>query len=151
MAIILSSSTDVVKVISRIDDSLCEVSDEQWKVYQDTLDETHLTFVSGKTPTRFLVKKSLSFAAQKNVANQQMGLGEDGKPEIKIGYILEEVRCALVGIENPADLPEASHIKFSRESDGFASKELIAQLNSVGIVNELFAARQLKAVNAPKK
>jgi hypothetical protein len=151
MAIKLSSPNEVLKVISRIDDSLTEdLTADEWASYLENYDETLLRFKAGMEPTRFVIKKTLSYAAQQSVANSQVGMTEDGKPQIKIGFILDEVRCALTAIENPASTPEDQRIIFVKEIDGMASKELIAMLNDAGIVQELYQARQNKSAHQKK-
>jgi hypothetical protein len=143
MAIKIGTSKENIKVICKSDDSLAEdLTNEEWAAYQESLDETKLKFVEGKKPTRFVLTKNLSFGAQQAIVNQQMSLNAEGKPEIKLGFILEEIRSVLVGIENPDNIPEDEKIIFKKESDGFASKELIASLYAAGIVMELYGVRQ---------
>jgi tRNA U55 pseudouridine synthase TruB len=36
----------------------------------------------------------------------QMGIGETGKAEVKFGFLMEEIRCSLVDIVNPENIPE---------------------------------------------
>jgi hypothetical protein len=150
MAIKTNSVADIFKVISRHDDAIPEdLTDEEFELYQATLDETHLRMAS--EPTRFVVRRTLSFTAQQEVTNQQVAIGRDGKPKVNFGFILEEIRCALIDIENPADLPEDQKLLFKRDADGFASKELIAKLNAIGIVSELYTAKQTKHKEIPSK
>lgn len=150
MALKLGSVADVFKLISRHDESLADdLTDEEFELYQESLDESHLRLKS--EPTRFVIRRTLPFAAQQEVTNQQVKVGRDGKPQVNFGFMLEEVRCALIGIENPSDMPESDKIEFKKEADGFASKELIAKLNAVGIVSEIYAAKQTKHKAIPEK
>jgi hypothetical protein len=98
-----------------------------------------LLCLSGE-PTRFVLDLHLSYAAQQLVSNQQVKIGEDGKPDFRMSFLMEDVRCALCDIENPVGI---DGVKFEKDHDGFASKELIAVLNSYGVVQTLFRARQL--------
>ena len=149
MAVKFSSEADVFKLISRHDESIADdLTDEEFELYQETLDESHLRLKS--EPTRFVVRRTLPFAAQQEVTNQQVRVGRDGKPQVNFGFMLEEVRCALIGIDNPADMVE-DRLEFKKEADGFASKELIAKLNTVGIVSEIYAAKQSKHKAIPEK
>lgn len=140
MAIKLSNNSVNLKVICRIDSAIPEdLTDSEWDLYQNSLEESHLRLT--EKPTYFIMKKSLNFGAQQNIVNQQINIDATGKPNLQLGYMLEEVRCALVDIENPSTIPVEEHIKYVKEIDGYASKELIAQLNSVGIVSQLFSIR----------
>jgi hypothetical protein len=146
MAFKFSSTNDVIKVVSRKDTALpADLLDEEFEQYQRTLDESYLRLT--EEPTRFVLKKSLPFEAQQNITNQQIGISkETGKAEMRFGFMLEEVRCALTDIENPASLPEADRLIFRRDThDRFAAKEIIAILNSEGIVSELYAAMKAGA------
>jgi hypothetical protein len=133
---LVTNTNETIKVIARQDSAISpELSDETWNMYVETLDEALLELSS--VPTRFVMKMRLSYDAQIKVQNAQVGV-EDGRAEIKIGFMVEEVRLALTDIENPAG---AGDFLFKREKDGFASKELIAELAQYGIVSQLYSAR----------
>jgi hypothetical protein len=151
MALKVISQTHNIRVISRKDDAVPEtLSDEQWEKYRDTLDEKLLGLIS--EPTRFVLKTHLPFAAQQHLASEQMHMGQDGKTEMRFGFILEEVRYALENIENPPGMEEDQKLVFAKDKDGYASKELVALLHCAGIVIELYAARSAAmARNAPTK
>ena len=143
MAIARKKFSDTISVIARIDDALerNETFESAYSLYIDTLDENVLSLLPGKLPTRFIMKRHLDYNAAKALRTDQAGVGVNGMPELRLGFMLEDVRLSLVGIENPADLPADEHIKFEKGRDGYASKELIAYLNNIGVVNDLFAAR----------
>jgi len=61
-----------------------------------------------------------------------------------MGFILDDVRCSLIGIENPDYLSLDEKIIFKKDSDGFADKDLISMLHESGVTHQLYAARQLK-------
>lgn len=133
---------DTFKIILQNDDAVPEtVTDEVYQSYLEVLDEVILGLVG--EPTRFVMKRDLSFGAHKQIASEQMGVDGDGKPQIKMGFILEEVRAALVGIENPASLKPEECLIFEKEKgDGLASKALISQLHAMGVAMSLYGARQ---------
>lgn len=139
MALVFNSQKQVIKVVSSKDSSV-KCSDEDYEKYAETLDESYLR-LEGE-PTRFLLRSSLDYKGHEIIMDKQTKMGDKGKVEFSLAYILSEVRMALVGIENPESLPKDQHIEFKRESDGYASKELIASLQSHGVVMELFKARQ---------
>jgi hypothetical protein len=150
MALKLGSVADTFKLVSRHDGSIAEdLTDEEFELYQESLDESHLRLQS--EPTRFTIKRTLTFDAQKEVTRQQVRVGRDGKPQVDFSFMLDEVRFALVGIENPVDMPEEDKIVFKKDADGFASKDLIAKLNAAGIVSEIYSAKQTKHKAIPEK
>jgi hypothetical protein len=133
---IVTKTQETVKIIVRQDSSIPEnLTDDEWESYQNSLDETFLRLKD--EPTRFVVRVSLPYEAQVKIQNSQMSYS-DGKPELKIGYIMEELRCSLVGIENPAG---SDSFCFKKDEDGFASRQLIAELAQYGLVHQLFAIR----------
>jgi hypothetical protein len=142
MAIRVGTTKETILVISKIDDAIPEnLTSEAHGEYLKTLDES-LLGLGNAIPTRFVLKKTLSFAAQKHIEDVKMGVNDEGKAEFKFGFMMETIRFALVGIENPPDMPPEQQLVFKKEADGFASRELIAYLNSAGIVQELFVAHQ---------
>ena len=84
------------------------------------------------------MRLNLPYDAQVKIQNAQLSFA-DGKPELKIGYILEDIRCALVDIKNPPGTEDG--LVFSRDDDGYASRKLISELSTYGIINQLFVAR----------
>lgn len=142
MAVILSAKRDTFDVILSFDSALA-VTDEEWKQYAETLDEGHLRFKPGQEPTRFVMKQILPYGSAKRVLNEQATY-VDNKLQVNLSYMTEEVKAALCDIKNPADVPEESRIKFEKDKDGTASEKLMELLMASGVVNELFAARQVK-------
>jgi hypothetical protein len=138
MALILTKNDGVIKVISSKDQSVC-CDEDVYAEYQKTLNEDLLK-MDGE-PTRFVLKKGLNYREQQVVKDAQVKM--DGKKlQITLSYMMEEVRIALIDIENPENLPEDQKIKYKKTEDGKTDRELIAMLESAGIVTELFAARQ---------
>ena len=144
MAILLPTQKDTFEVIVSIDSAL-DSTPEQWEKYRETLDESHLSFKEGMEPTRFVMRRVLPFALDKKVQNEKVTT-KDGKMEVQLGFISEEVRASLVDIKNPADVPQEQWIKFEKEKDGGASEKLMELLSAVSIVDELFSARQVKVI-----
>jgi hypothetical protein len=94
-------------------------------------------------PTRFVMRKVLPFSLAKKVQNDQVTT-RDGKMEVQLGFISEEVRASLVDIKNPEDVPQDQWIKFEKDKDGGASEKLMELLMAARIVDELYSARQVK-------
>lgn len=137
MALSLASQIGNIKVVSS-KDSAVTCNDEEYQSYLEDLDESKLK-LEGE-PTRFVMKRVLSYKEQEAVKNSQVKV-EKGNVSITMGFMMQEVRQALVDIENPADADPATKIEYKRESDGKTSYDLIALLESAGICSELYAAR----------
>lgn len=139
MATRLNSSKGLLRIISKLDDAVpTDLTNEEWEAYTKTLDESILRLVG--EPTYYVMRRSLPFEAQQEVANQQVGMS-GGKAILQFGYTLEEMRCALVDIENPKSVPLDQQITYRKDSDGFTHRELIADLNTAGYIADLFATR----------
>lgn len=143
MAVLLNTNRDTFDVILSIDSAL-DTTEEDFKMYQQTMDESFLKFKPGMEPTRFVMRKVLSFALAKKVQNEQVGSNEDGKPTVQLSFINEEVKAALIDIKNPADLPQEQWIKYEKDKDGTTSTALMELLISADLVMELYQARQRK-------
>ena len=142
MAIRVGTTKETIFVVSKIDDAIPEtVTPEIYDQYLKTLDESLLD-LNGAVPTRFILKKTLDFATQKHIEDVKIGVSDAGKAQFKFSFMMETIRFALVGIDNPPDMPPEQQLVFTKEADGFASRDLIAYLNSAGIVQELFTAHQ---------
>lgn len=139
MAIKLPNSRERIKVIIK-SDSAIKYDQKSYDEYLKTNDESLLTFVEGEHPTRFVMRKVLRYDQAQAVQNSQAKV-IDGKVEVQISYMMEEVRQALVDVENPPGIPDSDKIEFSLDKDGAASKELIAGLAAIGAIPDLFAAR----------
>lgn len=146
MSIILPSRTDVIKVVLRLDSAIIwpdstEESDEIWATYLKTNDEKVLSFKEGEQPTRFVLRKVLNFDQYNKVQNKQMVM-VDGKMEVQISFINEDVRQSLIAIENPDYVPLCDQIIFKKENDGGASKDIMSGLNAISATMDLYTAKQ---------
>lgn len=146
MAFKIAKSKGIIKVITTFDDAVAETTTkEDWDSYHKGLDETFLTFIEGKQPTRFIFNTELSMKARKEITSEQMKV-VDGEQGIQLGFIFDDIRCSLIDIENPADIPAADHIEFKKDKDGFASKNLIASFPDK-LIFDLYAAKQAQILD----
>lgn len=146
MALNLDGNSGTIEVISSKDPSVtCD--GEAYKQYLDTLDETLLGLAEGSEPTRFVMKRILPFGLAQKVKTEQASFNEEGKVQVRMGYMLDEVRGALVDVKNPG----GEALKYRKDSDGYAARDLIALLEGTGILNELFSARQGAVKTGPSK
>jgi hypothetical protein len=134
MAFILNMDTDkTVSVVVSKDSSIVDFSQEKYDEYLKDLDESKLTF--NGVPTRFVMKKSLPYKDTKRVMNSQVSF-EDGQAKVNVSFMLDEVRCALVGIEGPGAE------SFKKDKDGYASMDMINALYNAGVLMDLYTARR---------
>lgn len=144
MALKLPSRNETYKVVLRIDSAVgCSPSD--YEKYLETLDESLLQLK--EEPTRFVMRKVLPYRLASAVQDMQFGF-EKNEVKVRSSFMLEEVRCSLVGIENPPHIPESEKIVFKADGDGGASEELMASLGAAGVTMDLYRTRQSFA---PKK
>jgi len=157
MALNIDFSNSEIKVISSKDEAVTCTQDD-YDNYLKNLDETILGLKPGIKPTRFVLRKQLNYGQQQQIKSQQMTV-EKGKIGFNVGYMMEEIRLALTNIEEETTEGEAvsmNRLMFKRSSDGGADHDLIAKLESAGIVSELFTARNnyikpVKVQEATKK
>ncbi len=162
MAIILSRGK--IKVIAFVDTALDDVSNETYDEYSKSLDESKLKFHSGQIPTRFVLDKVIDYKKAINIKNKQVSYNksDSGKKftkdnldiQVNMGtQMMESVRAILVDIEHPPGInPEQiKDITFKKGTDGLVCKELMALLDSAGIVTNLYYAFENNTRITPKK
>lgn len=138
MALKLPSRNETFKVVLRLDSAIgCPPDD--YDRYLETLDETVLQLQ--EEPTRFVMRKVLPYRLASGVQDKQFSF-KKGEVEVRSSFMLEEVRCSIVGIENPSHLPSDERLEFKADGDGGASEDLMAILGASGLVMDLYRARQ---------
>lgn len=147
MAFLLNMDTDkTVAVIVSKDSSIKDTPPEVYEEYLKDLDESKLA-AKGES-TRFVMKRTLPYKDTKRVMNSQVSFDE-GKASVNISFIMDEVRCALVGVEGPG--AEA----FKKDKDGYASMDVVNALYNAGVLMDLYNARRNAAgegtSDVPKK
>ena len=138
MAFKLDLGTDkTIKVIVSKDNAIKGTSEEDYEKYLNDLDESHLKMAAGEEPTRFVLRKVLPYRDTKTVMNSQISFDEKTKKtQVNISFMMEEVRCALVGIEGPGGE------QYKKDNDGAASKDIINYLYNAGVLMDLYNARK---------
>jgi hypothetical protein len=138
MALKLRELPEHIKVIAQLDEAIGEnITSEIYDNYLTTLDESLLNLKAGIEPTRFVLQLSLEQKAHSKVMDAQMGLDNNKDMQIKLSYMLEEVRVSLINIENGEGI-----LAYKKDKDGYACKKLIGILKDNEIVTQLFNARQ---------
>ena len=138
MAFSIESADATIKVVVS-KDSAVNCTDDEYEKYTETLDESLLNLEGD--PTRFVLKKNLTYEASQKVMDAQASFVK-GKVEMKMSYVLEEVRAAWIGVENPPDLAKDKCIIWKRDNDGLSNKQLVAGLQNSGVLMDLYKARQ---------
>ena len=157
MAIIIQKQLPInaVEVVSEQDDALdLEASDIEG--YKKTGDLSKLKFIADKQPTIFLCNFSLKGQQATVVKNSMMGGTDDeGKPVVAFGtWSFRVAKYCLKDIKNPDGLAEDSKLIFKKDEKGLAHDDLLATLDRIGIVNEIFSmysALALTSVRANAK
>lgn len=146
MAVILQAKHETFDVILSCDSAL-DVTEQEWELYKETIDETHLKFKDGEQPTRFVMRKVLPYGLAKKVQNEQATLDDSKQMRVNLGFINEEVKAALIDIKNPPGVDADKALRFERDKDGTASEKLMELLIAAGVVMELYSARQVKTAS----
>lgn len=147
MTFLLNMDTDkTVSIIVSKDSSIKGVDEEVYENYLKDLDESKLP-IAGPS-TKFLMKRTLPYKDTKRVMNSQVSF-DDGKASVNVSFIMDEVRCALVGMEGPG--AEA----FEKDKDGYASMNIVNALYNSGVLMDLYNGRRNaageSAEDVPKK
>lgn len=132
-----------IKVISRNDAAIKDVDEESYEEYLEELNEEYLGIDENTPVTRFVMRKVLSYKSILKVKNAQITM-DNGVVKPQLSFMSEDVRLALVGIENPEvpDDQKGNLLQFKRESDGGASFKIMEVLESANAVMDLYTARQ---------
>lgn len=136
MGFVVDLDRSNIEVIASIDSAIGDK--EAYEDYLVDLDESKLKLTG--EPTRFIMRRVLPYAASEAIKKKQMSYVR-GEVEVNTAFIMEEVRCALIDIKNPPDVPEDKQLKWKRENDGYCSKSIIEILESVGVLQSLYLAR----------
>ena len=140
MAISLGDRNQKIKVISSVDDSIT-CSDEDYQKYLRTLDESLLGLKEGVEPTRFVMKRFLKKEEDTKVKREQFDKITKAGASINLSFVQKTVQMALVAIEEDPALLDSEKIG-GVWKDGYLDEETVCFLDQVGIVSDLYAARQ---------
>jgi len=133
MSFDLDLDTDkTISVIVSKDTAITGTEEDAYEKYLETLDEAYLNLQG--IPTKFLMRKTLPYRDSKAIMNAQLTF-EDNKPKVNVSFIMDEVRCALIGIEG-------STTAFAKDTDGYCSKEIVNELYNRGVLMDLYNGRR---------
>lgn len=147
-----------IKVILRVDSALDitdkgEDDDEYDDYINAGLDESKLKLKDGQEATRFVMKRSIPLKHATRIESAKLKYGADGEVNVQLGFIIEEIRACLKGVENPPSVPKDKQIALKFTGDGLVEERMMAGLVAAGVVQNLYAARQsaLKAAQGDLK
>jgi len=141
MALTLVSEKKNLKVVLLADDAVGNKDDDNYMSYLKTLNEEMLD-LKGE-PTRFVLRSTLTWNAKEMLRKRNIRYNpSEGQMDMDITYMTDLVRFSLIGVENPESVPKEKQITFKRDSDGYASKELVNALDNIGQLTFLFFAIQ---------
>ncbi|HUX79241.1 MAG TPA: hypothetical protein VMW10_05800 [Alphaproteobacteria bacterium] len=137
-----------IHVIVFNDAAIKGTSRDDYDEYIKDLDESKLIFVENGLPTRFIMRKILPYKLSMKLKNSQVAM-KDGALTPQLSFMNEEVRLALVGIDNPVVSPEYQKhlLEYKQHGDGGASDAVMEKLEAFGVVTDLYTVRQ---AHAPK-
>jgi hypothetical protein len=137
-----------IEVILRIDSAL-DISDkgqddDEYDDYLNSgLDESKLKFKAGEEPTRFVMRRNITLKHATRIENAKVKYEAGGEVSVQLGFIIEEVRAALKGVKNPSSVPADKQLVLKFTGDGLVDDRQMAGLISAGVVQNLYAARQV--------
>lgn len=127
-------------MISRFDSAL-DYNEEDYEKYLDDLDVSHLS-IDLPQATVFVMRRILSYKVSTTIKNEQIKMRGKGEMDVRLGTtMMEEVRASLIDIKHPQGV-DPGKLAYKKESDGLASMELLALLETYGIVADLYKARK---------
>lgn len=148
MAFFTDMDEGTIKVIAFKDVAIAGTEREAYDSYMKSLDESELDFVEGGSPTRFVMRKIIPYKQSLKLKNATVAM-KDGVLTPQVAYVNEEVRLALVDIENP-EVPKTHEkhlLKFKKDGDGGAAHSIMESLDAFGVVMDLY---QIRSNHAPK-
>jgi hypothetical protein len=135
----MTSLPDTFKLISRQDPAI-DFDKSDYDAYFKAFDEKFLTFVPGEEPTRFVLKKNLTVKEAMEIQSLQVQI-KQRDVTVDMAYLLAEARMILVGIENPANIPDNEKINFKKGADGYVHDDIFTLLHNYKILLEFSPAR----------
>lgn len=129
-----------IEVICTNDDAV-DKEKSDLDAYKKSYDRKHLAFLPDHQPTVFVCNFSLSGKESIRVKNAMVGQSDDGGVSVALGSWEHHVtKTTLKEIRNPADMPLEHQFVLRKDDKGYVHDDLIARLDRVGVVGQIFAA-----------
>lgn len=133
--------TGPVKVIGKKDDAI-DMQTSDWDAYKESLDDKHLRFLPGKSPTLFICNFKYDAKAARMVNNAMLAAKDDsGNPTMSYGAWSQTIaKVSLKDVTNPDGVPADEQVIFRKDANGYVHDELLAKLERWGVVDDIFNA-----------
>jgi len=129
-----------LKIIARLDSGLpLDLTDDEYKSYQETLDEKHLRLEDDAPVTRFILRGELDFNEQCVIRDAMVEMKNKGETVVKLSATMLETRLALCGIENHPSNDQP--FIFKLDEDKLACVELCGKLAALGVLDQIGTTR----------
>lgn len=133
----MSSESEHFKMALFFDDAL-DMTREEYDEYLKTCDESQLKLKAGERPSFLLIKKFLTSKQTAAVETAQVHY-IDGVGQPALGFMVEEARFSIDGIEHPPGMEGG--LQFKKENGGCGEK-LLSYLISKNVHRDIWQARQ---------
>lgn len=139
-----------IEVVCRYEENLAMTKEDYQDYLKGGANPELLTLNDGKTLadcTLFVLKRQLDWAGHERLMKKQFEIDlVTGQPKPNPAFVMSDVQNSLVDIINPVDA--VNKIEYKKDSNGLASRELLARLHNAEILMDLFSARNSEAKNA---
>lgn len=152
MAVRFSQKRDLsaIQMIARCDDSV-EEKGTDWEAYFKTADEKHLVIKPNMIPTRFHLNFNFDGKGAEQIKNAMIGGSDDDGVKLAYGtWTFRVAKLALKEITNPPDLPLEEHLRMQQDARQLAHDDLLAKLDRLGVVQDIFSLYQALVLNTEK-
>jgi hypothetical protein len=125
-------------------DPALDVTKEEYAAYATTLNEGLLKLKDGQQPTRWTLRKKLSYQHKQWVDAAKVRVDRKGDMSVTIfEFMTREVRASLVGIKSPESVPVEKRLesKMKKTGDDLISEEFAVALGD--LINEIFSIRNV--------
>lgn len=157
MAIPFLHQQETFLVPLRIDTAL-DMTTEQYNEFLETGDIGLIKCKEGMTPTYFKLRRTLPYKLSMRLENLKTELvvkRENGKttsePNVRMAFMLEEIRFSIVDIVNPPNAPTDEIVTFTKDAEGLCSPEVMQLVLATGCHMDLWTAKQTSAPIDKKK
>jgi hypothetical protein len=139
ITLVRSIPLNALELVCEFDDAI-DQGNSDIEEYKKTADMKHLKFHPNKQPTIFLCNFDLKGKEAAAIKNAMLsGRDDEGNPQLTLGtWSFRVIKYTLKDIRNPDYIEAHERIDMKKDKDGYAHDDLLAILDKVGVVNELF-------------
>lgn len=116
-------------------------ADTNYDMYLRTMDESYLTFKEGVEPSRFVMRKVIDWKTSQRLKDAAVTVKGRKMDYKAASSFMREIRACLIDIKHPEGV-DPGEIAFKKDRDGLPSLELMSKLDTYGVIENLYEARQ---------